>query len=718
MTTYEAAKRYTQAGLHILPIKGDGSKSPPLKTWKEYQERLPREDELHEWFYDRHDRGLAIQGGHGVEVLDIERRDIFEAFTAKVEQEAPGLLGRLTRVAPPGKEGQPGDHLYYRCDNAGRSQTLAWTEEKKKLIETRGEGGYVVAPPSPACCHPANKPYVHLSGPSLPDIPRISTQERDLLLRVARSFDRRSPGREYIETAPLARSGQGGHNTTFAVAARLLNDMGLPKEQVRELLDRYNERLAEAGEETWTARELDHKVESAGDRPHGTEPANDPHRLARTFRQGRPWVFWNGRHFEYTGTRYVEVPDYEVAALLSNHVKESLDSQFRERCRYDDNPRRPAFSRGLVRNTLQALEAISLLRGTFPLPSLLPQGNEANLLGLKNGLLDLDTLELRPHTPDWFSLVCLPYAYDSSAKCPWWEAMLDQNLQGDAERIGLLQEFFGYALMNSTDAQSLLFLVGEGANGKSVVLAGLHAMLGEDNVSTVPLEDFGRRFATAQTLGKLVNVCPEVGELDRTAEGTLKAFVGGDRMTFERKGKDAFTARPTARLVLSTNNVPRFSDKSEGVWRRLLLLPFTRQVPVGERVAGMDKPEFWLKANEAAGILNWALAGMQRLKANGMRFVEPAACRAALKEHRLDSDPCRAFLEEHYVADVQAKPLKTTLLYKEYRQWCEDNGFKAVSANNFGRQVRRVFAVEESRSHRFPEGIAKAWFGLARKADV
>src|SRR2546423_12423351 len=109
-------------------------------------------------------------------------------------------------------------------------------------------------------------------------------------------------------------------------------------------------------------------------------------------------------------------------------------------------------------------------------------------------------------------------------------------------------------------AQRLLFLVGEGANGKSVVLAGLHAMLGEDNVSTVPLEDFGKRFATAQTLGKLVNICPEVGELDRTAEGTLKAFVGGDRMTFERKGKDAFTARPTARLVLSTNNVLRVSD--------------------------------------------------------------------------------------------------------------------------------------------------------------
>jgi putative DNA primase/helicase len=244
------------------------------------------------------------------------------------------------------------------------------------------------------------------------------------------------------------------------------------------------------------------------------------------------------------------------------------------------------------------------------------------------------------------------------------------------------------------------------------VLAGLHAMLGEANVSTVPLEDFGRRFATAQTLGKLVNVCPEVGELDRTAEGTLKAFVAGDRMTFERKGKDAFTARPTARLVLSTNNVPRFSDRSEGVWRRLLLLPFTRQIPAGERVAGLDKPEFWLRIGEAAGMLNWALGGMKRLKENGLRFSEPAACRAALQEHRTDSDPCRAFLEEHYVA-AEGKVVRAGDLYTSYKVWCEANGFRAVSANNFGRQVRRVFGLDESRPHRFPDKVVKAWLGLA-----
>jgi P4 family phage/plasmid primase-like protien len=721
MTTHEAATRYTQAGLHVVPIRGDGSKGVALKTWKEYQSRPARPEELDEWFAGREDRGVAILGGNGLEVLDFDRPGIFEEFKGRVEQEAPGLIDRIPRVSTPGG----GEHLYYRCERVERNQKLARDADGKTLIETRGEGGYVLAPPSPPCCHPKNQPYVHAAGPEITQAPHIDTEERDILLDVARSLDHRPKsasyyrGREFVEKAPLARSEHGGHNTTFAVTRHLTNDLGLPPNETRLLLDRYNERLGEAGEEKWTEAELDHKVASAqGERPDlpfgGGGRANDPHRLARTFIARRPWVFWNGRHFEYDGTRYAEVPDYEMTALLTRHIKNALDADHQARLsRGEESTRRPVASRTQVNNTRLALEALCLVRGTVLLPSLLPHGKAADLLALSNGLLDLDTGELRPHTPKWFSLVCLPYAFDPDAKCPHWLEVLGQNLEGDRERIELLQQFFGYTLLNSTDAQRFLFLVGEGANGKSVVLAGLHAMLGENNVSTVPLEDFGRRFAMAQTLGRLANISPEVGELDRTAEGTLKAFVSGDRMTFERKGKDAFTARPTARLVLSTNNVPRFADKSEGVWRRLLLVPFNRRVPAGERVTGMDKPEYWLQAEEAPGILNWALEGMRRLKANGMRFTEPAACRAALEEHRIDSDPCRAFLQENYAADSQAKPLRARELYDSYRLWCEENGFRSVSANNLGRQVRRVFGLEESRPYRFGHEVAKAWLGLA-----
>src|SRR5262245_30988052 len=125
----EAATRYVQAGLHVIPIKGDGSKAPALKTWKEYQTRPPRPDELDQWFDGRHDRGLAVLGGNGLEVLDFDRGGLTEEFDRLVERQAPGLFARLPRVATPGN----GLHLYYRCETIGPNQKLARDEDGKTL---------------------------------------------------------------------------------------------------------------------------------------------------------------------------------------------------------------------------------------------------------------------------------------------------------------------------------------------------------------------------------------------------------------------------------------------------------------------------------------------------------------------------------------------------------------------------------------------------------
>jgi putative DNA primase/helicase len=170
---------------------------------------------------------------------------------------------------------------------------------------------------------------------------------------------------------------------------------------------------------------------------------------------------------------------------------------------------------------------------------------------------------------------------------------LARNLGDNPQKAVLLQWFAGYLLLPSTIYQRFLMMLGEGGNGKSVCCAVLRAMLGEGNVSSVPLELFGDKFRLAGTLGKLANIIPEVSELDRIAEGQLKAFVTGDSMEFERKFKTPFPIKPTARLVIATNNAPQFSDKSDGIWRRALLLQFSIQIPYGERRAGMDEVKFW-----------------------------------------------------------------------------------------------------------------------------
>src|SRR5439155_21060286 len=113
-----------------------------------------------------------------------------------------------------------------------------------------------------------------------------------------------------------------------------------------------------------------------------------------------------------------------------------------------------------------------------------------------------------------------------------------------------------------------------GANGKSVVLDTLTSVLGPENVSHVRAELFAQRFQLTSSLGKLANISYDTGEINESAEATIKEFTGGDRMYFDRKGVPGVMAYPTARLILATNHDPRFADRSKGIWRRMIVVPF------------------------------------------------------------------------------------------------------------------------------------------------
>jgi P4 family phage/plasmid primase-like protien len=240
-------------------------------------------------------------------------------------------------------------------------------------------------------------------------------------------------------------------------------------------------------------------------------------------------------------------------------------------------------------------------------------------------------------------------------------------------------------------------LEGEGSNGKSVVCAALEAMLGTENCSHVPLEVFGERFQLTPTIGKLANIVPEVGELDKTAEGVLKSFTSGDPMQFDRKHKQPLQTVPTARLVFATNTRPRFVDRSGGLWRRMILMPF--QVVIAEndpkRVFNMDKPAWWEQSGELSGILNWALQGLERLNRQG-RFTLPQICEQALADYRIENNPARAFLLER----CHENPEKKTScgeVYRTYRLWCQDHGYSPLADRSFGKEVKRLFPQTERR---------------------
>jgi P4 family phage/plasmid primase-like protien len=553
--------------------------------------------------------------------------------------------------------------------------------------------------------------------------------------------------RLYLDKVPPAVSGQGGHNQTFRAACVLVQGFNLSAEEAMPLLKEWNESC----QPPWAGKELLHKLRSAekqpGERgrllaerngwsgvtgPMGPEATaesridgealkeiDDPYRLARLYVKENCTVdgeltlrYWKEQWWRWSEGSYRLLGTEELLAKLWAHIEDEFQraniKQLKDpsamltqgQLRRGRAPTAQKVNNALVNNVRGALASLCLVSGDVEQPTwLLNEGQggseQHSYVGMKNGLLRLDDLlegekeVLEAHSPAWFSRVCMPYEFDPDADCPKWKAFLERNLEGDQERIALLQEWFGYCLAADTSQQKFLMLQGEGSNGKSVVCAALTAVLGDGNVSHVPLENYGERFALAGTLGKLANIASEVGEIDKVAEGQLKQFTSGDRMTFDRKGIQPVEAMPTARLVLATNNLPRFSDRSGGIWRRLLLLPFQVEIQPCERVPGMDKPAWWVGSGELPGIFNWAVEGLRRLNKQG-RFTEAKLSQEALEQHRFDCNPARTFLRDR-CQEVPERQVAVQTLYREYRDWCTTNGYQPLGSSAFGREVSRTY---------------------------
>jgi putative DNA primase/helicase len=372
-------------------------------------------------------------------------------------------------------------------------------------------------------------------------------------------------------------------------------------------------------------------------------------------------------------------------------------------------------TKGTVSNVANALAADLLVPHTTDQPAWVagPE-RHGNYIALQNGILNIETLSLVNATPNWFSAVCLPYDYDAKAGCPMWLAFLDRVLEKDAERIALLQEFMGLLITPDSSFHKFLVMEGEGANGKSVALEIVEAMVGSANASHVPLEVFGDRFQLTMTLNKLVNIAPEVNENIRINEGVVKQFVGGDRMYFDKKGIEGTDAKPSARLMVATNNRPPINDKSDGLWRRMLYLPFNVTIPTTEQDTQLAAK---LK-HELAGILNWALEGRKRLYARG-RFEMPKLSEAGLQEYRKESNPAGIFLREHCEFTGAGAQVHCDLLYATYKSWAKDNGHTPLDSGQFGKALKKLFPSVEKKRLKLPGGDRPyAYAGLAFTAAV
>jgi putative DNA primase/helicase len=327
------------------------------------------------------------------------------------------------------------------------------------------------------------------------------------------------------------------------------------------------------------------------------------------------------------------------------------------------------------------------------------------IINVRNGLYNVLDNTLRKHTPDYFSTVQITANYDAVAKCPQFMTFLESILP--ESELPLIQEIFGYLLIPVNKAQKSFVFVGAPNAGKSTLLSiAQEVLLGSDNVSNIPWQALGDRFNKAELFGKLANIFADLPSKAIDDGGMFKSLTGEDYVTAERKNKDPFNFRPYARLLFSCNDIPKnYADRSDGFYRRLLIIRFDKSVPQNKRDPNLRERI----ACERDGILLWALDGLKRLIANNYVFSETERTANEIQRYKVESNSALMFVEECCEIGDGFECVRNTL-FEKYREYCGMNGFKSMSQTNFNKEIESAdMRIKRARDK---VGSRHTWRGL------
>jgi putative DNA primase/helicase len=319
------------------------------------------------------------------------------------------------------------------------------------------------------------------------------------------------------------------------------------------------------------------------------------------------------------------------------------------------------------------------------IPDLELTDDKGEILNLKNGLLNIFTKELKPHTPDFVSLVQFPVAYDQNATCPVWDKCIDDWMTGPEkeEKILMLQQFAGYILSSEMLYDRALFLIGDGANGKSTFVDTIAMIVGHNAVSHIDLEGLYSQFGMKGLIGKRLNVIEEVHNNFYQAN-KLKKLVSGEPQTIDIKHKDQFAFRPQTKFVFAVNIMPRVDDTSTATERRICAVIFGNNFRANPKIN--LRGSRGLLAQELTGILNWMIEGAIKLK-KAEAFVMTREQMHLLEEYRQENSSVEAFIA-YCLQFGEGMKATTADLYNEYKRYCNSDGRKYKANITFTKEMK------------------------------
>ncbi|MCC6976273.1 MAG: bifunctional DNA primase/polymerase [Anaerolineae bacterium] len=735
-----AAVKLLERGFSVFPLaptEKTPSRGFDLRTYQ--RERRATRQEVETWFGGQmgalQNIGIATGQISGVFVVDCDSELAYEKIK---ENGSPDTLCVATAR---------GIHLYFSLPDFPvpcRAGLLPG-------VDVRGNGGYVVAPPS---THPSGKRYqwirevppapapewlLALLKQPRPQPPAKTVRGgetiKDPAAYVAAAFDR--------ELQALESASEGERNHTLNKAAFNLGQL-VPSGLVAEF-DVFRELEAAATRIGLSEAEIGATIRSglesgktkartvtppspesivAGERlknapaPSLSEAENAPnltdvgnaHRLVgrwgdriRYVALWKKWLVWDG-------TRWAQDDTHAIMRA----AKDTVQGMYREASELVSDRQRQAYIKWALNSESRGrLENMIALAQSEKRVAIRPEKLDTRdwLLNCKNATVDLQSAgasgKFRTYDPDPHDLLTrrLDVVYDARAKAPHWLKFINRVMGGDQEMIAYLQRAMGYSLTGDVGEQCLFFMIGTGKNGKSTFIETLLTLMGEYAIKT-PTETLMSRDRSgvpndvARLAGKRLVVARETDESQRLAEATVKDLTGGDVIVARYLYQELFEFRPTHKLWMYGNHKPLVRGTDEGIWRRIRLIPFMETITEAER-------DPYLPArlrDEMPGILNWALEGCLEWQVSGLG--EPAKVREATQIYRSEMDILGEFFSE--TCEIKASQWVTARdLYRAYSQWCDEMGERPISQRALGLRLKeRGFQPERGANG------TRAWKGI------
>lgn len=642
----EAARHLHALGFKTLPIK-PGTKEPA--TAHGVKDATNDNAATDAFYATRPNYGIGISG-EGFVIFDFDVKDGIDGRDAMVGWKLPDTLCQTT---PSG-----GYHMIYRTSEDVRPSVNA-----KIGVDVRGWHSYVVCDPTPGYCFEDDSEIADANDAVMAFLNYVRPQKQQT-----------KPFKEAATKGKKIKAGEGRNDNLFRYGSSL-QSASRPDDEIKLLMKSYNQASFDP---PLPDEEVDKCINSVlSTLPKGhSEEVQEQEKRGR----GRPRKFeHNAIARKLVDERGACFIDGMPAIRHGNRYEIGWKAVCREIIAIDDSATRT--NQKEVQHYLQMMAENK-------------EQSDPSLIAFNNGVLDINTMKLRDFTDDDVIPNIIPHDWNEEAECQEVDNTLLKLACGEPDILQSLMEIAGVCMYRSSEFTQSAILLGEGSNGKSTYIRMLQALLGTENISSLDMSMLGKQFHTGQLAGKLANLGDDISNEFQRGDllSVFKKVVDGNRIYADVKGVEGFEFESYATQVFSANEFPRLADYTDGMLRRIFPVEFNARF---DKTDDDYDPRIKQKVTTEKACQRLAVLGVYGLKQvienNG--FTPNAASSRRVEEIKAINDNVLSWsMENNWTRETLDGSIGMKL-YSDYKQWCADCGFQAVSRNKFTRQINKNYSM-------------------------